>query len=112
MKLEQILKLLQGQRLTNCFDYKKEITMIKASDLMSDVLTSCKPGSLLITGLVNTQSVRTAEIVELAAVMYVRGKKPSQETIKLADSRNVSLLCTEYSMFKVCGILYSNGLKE
>ncbi len=112
MKLEKILKLLHGQQLTKCFDCNKEITMIKAADLMSDVLTSFNPGSLLITGLVNAQSVRTAEIVDSAAIMYVRGKKPNQETIKLADSRNICLLCTEHSMFKVCGILYSNGLKE
>lgn len=112
MKLEKIFKLLKGQKLTQCFYGDKEVTMIKAADLMSDVLTSCNPGSLLLTGLVNAQSVHTAEIVETAAIMYVRGKRPNLETIKLADSRNICLLCTQYSMFKVCGILYSNGLKE
>jgi len=112
LKLKKILELIQGQQLTECFDCDKEIKMIKASDLMSDVLTSCKSGSLLITGLVNAQSVRTAEIVESAAIVYVRGKKPTEETIKRADNRNISLLCTEFSMFKVCGILHSNGLKE
>lgn len=78
---------------------------------MSDVLAFGKPGILLLTGLTNTQSVRTANIIDATAVVYVRGKKPDQEGIRLAKEMKIPLLCTKLMMYQACGILYNSGLK-
>ena len=78
---------------------------------MSDVLAFGKPGIMLLTGLSNAQSVRTADIIEAIAVIYVRGKKPDENGIQLAEEKNIPLLSTKYMMYTACGLLYSRDYK-
>jgi len=84
--------------------------LVLASDLMSDVLTSIIEGSLLVTGLVHQQVVRTAEMSGIAAICFVRGKMPPQETVQLAKEKNIPLFATELSMYEACGRLHKRGL--
>ena len=88
----------------------KEITVAYASDLMSDVLAFVKSGSLLLTGLTNTQAVRTAEIAEIGAICFVNNKKPQGETVKLADEKDIPILATKLFLYECCGRLYKKGL--
>jgi predicted transcriptional regulator len=81
-----------------------------ASDLMSDVLAFSRAGALLLTGLVNVQTVQTAFIAELAAIVVVRGKKPDKTVQALALEKGIPLLGTPYSMYEACGILYREGI--
>lgn len=81
-----------------------------ASDLMSDVLTLFEDHLLLITGLNTLQTIRTAEMADIRYVMLVRGKIPDERMIQLAEEQGISLLSTEYSMFRVSGILFAAGL--
>jgi predicted transcriptional regulator len=81
------------------------------SDLMSDVLRFMKPGTLLLTGLTNIQVVRTAEIAEARAIVFVRGKIPDKKTIELAREKGIPLMSTNLYMFEACGKLYANGLR-
>lgn len=81
-----------------------------ACDLMSDVLAFSRPGALLLTGLVNVQTIQTAFIAEIAAVVFVRGKRPGDEVIALAQEKGIPLLGTQYSMYEACGMLYRKGL--
>jgi hypothetical protein len=78
--------------------------------LLSDVLAFTKSESLLLTGLTHPQVIRTAEIAEIRAVCFVRGKRPPAETIELAEKRNLPLLCTCLPMYESCGRLYSHEL--
>ncbi len=110
MKLEKIKEILQAEVLVGAEDLQKEVKMAGGSDLMSDVLSFMKPGALLLTGLVNPQSVRTAEIAEIVAVCYVRSKKPLPETVELAKEKGIPLLLTHLTMFESCGKLYQSGL--
>ncbi len=80
------------------------------SDMMSDVLAYVKEQSVLLTGLVNSQVVRTAEMMDMVCVVFVRGKQPTAEMIELAKERNIALLSTPERMFTACGILYTHGL--
>ncbi len=112
MKLKEIKDLLQAEIICGEDHLEEEIEMACASDLMSDVLALGKPGMLLITGLANVQSVRTANIIEAKAILYVRGKKPDQEGIALAAKQNIPLLTTNYLMYQACGLLYQRGLKS
>jgi hypothetical protein len=77
---------------------------------MSDVLAFGKPGLLLLTGLSNAQSVRTANIIDAKAIMYVRGKRPDEAGIAFAKEMKMPLLTTRYMMYTACGILYSHNI--
>ncbi|MBA7608964.1 hypothetical protein ES703_16150 [subsurface metagenome] len=110
MKLEKIKDILQAEVKVGAEYLQKEVKMAGGSDLMSDVLSFMKPGSLLLTGLINPQSVRTAEMAEIVAVCYVRGKKPLPETVELAKEKGIPLLLTQFTMFEACGKLYQRGL--
>lgn len=81
-----------------------------ASDLMSDVLAFSQSGALLLTGLVNIQTIQTAYIAEIKAIVFVRGKKPDDNVIAMAKEKKIPLLGTQYSMYEACGILYEKGL--
>lgn len=81
------------------------------SDLMSDVLAFTKERTLLLTGLTNAQVIRTAEMIDLSGIIFVRGKRPPQEVIEMAKERNLPLLMTKLPLYETCGILYSAGLE-
>jgi predicted transcriptional regulator len=110
VKLRNIVQLVGGSVLTKQTDLETEIVSCGASDLMSDVLSYMKPGSLLLTGLVNLQSIRTAEMADLAGVVFVRGKTPSADIIELADDVGIPLIAAPYSMYELCGRLFQAGL--
>jgi len=81
-----------------------------AADLMSDVLAFAKEGSLLLTGLTNPLVVRTADTMDLKAIIIVRGKRPFDQAIDLAKEKNIPLLATKYIMFETCGRLFGAGI--
>ncbi|TZE81215.1 hypothetical protein [Calorimonas adulescens] len=109
MKLSQIITLLDAKPL-NEFDPDIEIMTACGADLLSDVLAAKYDKALLLTGLTNIQVIRTAEISDIKAVVFVRGKKPGNDIISLASQLSIPVMTTSYSMFASCGILYKNGL--
>lgn len=112
MKLSDIKEFLKCQVVSSAdFDPDIDIQFAYASDLMSDILVAVKPGALLLTGLTNNQVVRTCKVAATSAIVFVRDKKPTAETIRLADQYNMPILATKLSMFDACGILYANGIK-
>lgn len=110
MKLKEIKNILEAEMLYGDEYFSKEIKVAYGSDLMSDVLTFVKSGSLLLTGLTNAQVIRTAEMAEIVAVCFVNGKKPQQETIELAREKNIPLLATKLFMYECCGRLHKKDL--
>lgn len=110
MLLREISEILQADSIGDFDDPDKDIEMVYASDLMSDVLTFVKSGSLLLTGLTNPQVIRTAEMAEIVVVCFVNGKKPQQETIELARDENIPLLATKLFMYECCGRLHKKDL--
>ncbi|WP_309294771.1 DRTGG domain-containing protein [Desulfotruncus alcoholivorax] len=81
-------------------------------DLISDSLCFSRPECLLITGLTNIQIIRVADMIEARAIMFVRGKKPGQEIIRLAEEKKLPLLVTNRFLFESCGLLYQHGLRS
>jgi predicted transcriptional regulator len=110
MTLEEMKDILGAEVVvgSDCMDI--EIRDAFAADLLSDVLAFAKEGTILITGITNPQVVRTAEMLELVGIVFVRGKKPDAETMKLAQIKKVPILSTRYIMFETCGRLFKNGL--
>ncbi len=109
MKLNEVIKLIKGEILTENPD-NKEIIGAMGADLMSDVLSSIQPEAALLTGLCNPQVVRTAQIADISAIIFIRGKSPTLETIKLANEEGIPLIKTQYGLFEACGLLYKAGL--
>ncbi len=110
MTLERIKEILSAEVLVGSDALQIEISIGCGCDLMSDVLSFVKPGSLLLTGLTNPQSVRTAEMSDIKAICFVRGKKPGRDTVELAKKGGIPLLLTPLPLFEACGKLYNAGL--
>ena len=111
--LRQVVEILDAEIIFNAADLDTEIHAVCSSDLMSDLLHfSTVPRSVLITGLVNIQVVRTAEIADIKAIVFVLGKRPDSETTALAREKGVTLLVTLLSRFTSCGRLYAHGMRS
>lgn len=110
MNLEEISRILKCEVLVGEHLEDVEAEGICAADLMSDVLAFTKPGTVLLTGLSNVQSVITTHVAEVAAVVYVRGKKPDADALKLAGQKDIPLLTSPLSMYEACGRLWQEGL--
>ncbi|GFR34603.1 DRTGG domain-containing protein [Thermobrachium celere] len=111
MKLSEIKELITAEVLCNEEMLSMDTTCAFGSDLMSDVLAlSCKD-TILITGLTNIQTIRTAEMLDIKCIIFVRNKRPDEAIVEFAKEKGMCLLATRHTMFTTCGILYSNGLK-
>ena len=109
MVVRDIIDILDGEIIYEG-NLDQEIKTACGSDMMSDVLAFVKDQSVLLTGLVNPQVVRTAEMMDMACIVFVRGKMPDNSIISLAEQRDITLIKTKYRMFTACGKLYVNGL--
>lgn len=110
MQVKDIVNILKCQVLIEG-DMEQEVKTACGSDMMSDVLAYVKDQSVLLTGLVNSQVIRTAEMMDMVCIVFVRGKKPDEQMIELAKERSIVMMSTEFRMFTACGLLYENGLK-
>jgi hypothetical protein len=110
MTLQEVKKTLDAEEISRSANLQTQVRMGCGSDLLSDVLAFIKAESLLLTGLTNPQVVRTAEMVDVKAICFVRAKRPGEDTIRLAESRGIPLLLTRLPMFEACGRLYKAGL--
>ncbi len=113
MLMQELVDLLNCQVILGSeFMEGLEVTACFAADLMSDVLAFSRPGSLLITGLASIQSAHTADVADLAGILFVSGKSPAEPVVSLARNQRIPLLTTELSMFEACGRLYAAGLEQ
>jgi predicted transcriptional regulator len=110
MKLNEIVELTNGTVLNPEVDLNIKIRGGCGADLMSDVLASSQPKAVLLTGLTNPQVVRTAQIAEFRAIIFVRGKQPQTETVAIATQENIPLISSPFGMFELCGRLHRAGL--
>lgn len=109
MKITEIIDILEAEVI--CGDnFDLDIHTACGSDMMSDALAFVKDQGILLTGLMNTQAVRTAEMLDMWCIAFVRGKYPNEDVINLAKDRDIMLLTTKHRMFTACGRLYAAGL--
>ncbi len=111
MTIKEICDILDAKVLTEGTDLNKEIHGACGSDMMSDVLAYVKDQGVLITGLNNPQVVRTADMMDILCILFVRGKVPDENILNLAEDRDIAVICTEHTMFSACGLLYVQGLR-
>ena len=110
MKISTLKELLEADIL--CGEEMMEVDVHSAcgSDMMSDVLAFVKDQAVLLTGLVNLQVIRTAEMMDMHCVVFVRSKRPTLDMIEAAQESGIALLSTDKRMYEACGVLYTNGL--
>lgn len=109
MTVNDVASILDAQILS-AGDLNAEVKTACGSDMMSDVLAFVKDQSVLLTGLNNPQVVRTAEMMDMRCIIFVRGKEPTEDVLALARQKDITILKTEHRLFTACGLLYSNGL--
>lgn len=111
MRLSAIRDLLQGEVLAGAELLEADVETAIASEALSAVLAHPHPRALLITGLTNIQSVRTALIAYIPAIVYVGGNRPNEATIRLAREKKIALLATRLGTFDSCAILHDSGIR-
>lgn len=112
MKIKEIGNLLDATCLTGESHLNSEVISACCSDMMSDVLAYVKDQGVLITGLINPQVIRTANMMDMICIVFVRGKKPTEEMVELAEECGIAVMCTEKRAFEASGILYAAGLSR
>ena len=110
MKLSEVKEILSAEVVAGEEFLDREVKSAFGSDLMSDVLAFVKDQSLLLTGLMNGQVIRTAEMLDIKAIVFVRGKKPTEDMVELAKEYSMVLLTTDFTLYPSCGKLYMAGL--
>ncbi len=110
MKISQIRELLDAEVLCGADQLERDVHSACGSDMMSDVLAYVKDQAVLLTGLVNPQVIRTAEMMDMVCVVFVRTKTPTAEMVRLAEDSGLVLLKTDKRMYEACGKLYVAGL--
>lgn len=110
MKMNEIITLLEARQLCGAPQQELDFTTAFAGDMMSDVLAYGQGQSLLLTGLLNQQVIRTAEMLDMHCIIFVRGKTPADEVLVLAEQKGLTVLSTQYGMFTASGLLYRAGI--
>ncbi|MBN2897157.1 MAG: hypothetical protein JXO44_00170 [Clostridia bacterium] len=111
MIVKEIVELLDGEVLIGESYLDLRVKAAFGSDLMSDVLAFAETEAVLLTGLINNQVIRTAEMLDLRAIVFVRGKIPGKEVISLAEENRIVLISTDKTLYTTAGILYAHGLR-
>jgi len=111
VKLSDIIQLTNAKFVAGNNSKDTDVQKAFSSDLMSDVLTLDEENILLITGLANPQLIRTAEMADIEVVLLARNKQATNPMIEMANEADIVLLQSPFSIFKVSGILFKNGLK-
>ncbi len=111
MKIREIQQLLNASLLCGEENLDHDVFSACCSDMMSDVLAYVKDQSVLITGLINSQVIRTASMMDMVCIVFVRSKAPTEEMIDLADTCGIVLMKSDMRSYEACGDLYTSGLR-
>lgn len=112
MKIIDAAKALEAQPVNETWREDVEIVSACGADLMSDVMAFVKDQVLLLTGLINVQVIRTAILMDIQAVCFVRGKAPNEEMIEMAKENGIVLMTSRLPLFLACGKLYEAGVRQ
>ncbi len=112
MTLREIVALLDAEVLGAEVDLDRQVPCAFASDLISDILMCTKEPTLLLTGLTNNQVVRLSDMIDLIAIVFVRGKRPLQDVIEMAEERGLPIIASKLTLYRCSGILYNAGLRS
>lgn len=110
MRIKDLRDLLEAQVLSGESRLEEEISSVFASDMMSDVLACPDEIHCMLTGLMNSQVIRTADMMDIGVIVFVRGKMPGEDVIEMAIQRDMVVMVTKCRMFTACGRMYQTGI--
>ncbi len=110
MEIRQIKELLDAELIVGEDSLSRDVHSACGSDMMSDVLAYVKDQAVLLTGLVNAQVIRTAQMMDMICIVFVRSKRPSDDMVALAQEAGITIMTTTKRMYEACGLLYAAGL--
>lgn len=110
MKVSDVAAFLEANVFCGKEKLDMEVKCACGADLMSDVLAFVKHDAILLTGLVNPHVIRTADMMDIKVVVFVRGKIPTDDVLEIAKEKEIVILSTGMTMFTACGILFKEGL--
>lgn len=110
MKISTIKELLDAEVLCCAESLDHDVYSACGSDMMSDVLAYVKDQAVLLTGLINPQVIRTAQMMDMVCIVFVRSKRPSEAMVSMAEDDGIVVMATDKRMYEACGMLYANGL--
>ena len=111
MNVSDVMRILDAELVCGGENLDTEVHEACGSDMMSDVLAYVKDQGLLLTGLVNPQVIRTADMMDMKCVVFVRGKCPDQAIVDLAAERGIVVMTSPQRMYTACGLLYASGIR-
>ena len=111
MKIREIAEILNADVLAEGMGLDREVASAFGSDMMSDVLAYVNNQAVLLTGLNNPQAVRTAGMMDMPCIVFVRGKRPDESILAIARDMDITVLATDLKMYPACGMLYEKGLR-
>ena len=112
MRLYECVQVLEARIEVPAADMEMDIQIACGADLMSDVMAfACTSNEMMLTGLVNPQTIRTAEMMDVKVIVFVRGKQPGEPMLDLAREKHICILTTPLTMFTACGLLFQSGVK-
>ena len=111
MKIYEIQSLLGAKLLCGEENLQNEVYSACCSDMMSDVLAYVKDQGVLLTGLINPQVIRTASMMDMVCIVFVRDKSPTDEMVELARECGIAVMCSSLRAYEACGLLYQAGLQ-
>ncbi|MDY0150921.1 MAG: transcriptional regulator [Candidatus Cloacimonas sp.] len=112
MTLKDIVVLLEGEVLGTEVDLSRDVPCAFGSDLISDILMCTKEPTLLLTGLTNNQVIRLSDMIDVVAIIFVRGKRPLLDVIAMAEERGLPIVTTKMTLYRSSGLLYNAGLRS
>lgn len=112
MQISYLRELLEAELLCGEDRLEEDFETVFASDMMSDVLACPDELHCLLTGLINSQVIRTADMMDIGIIVFVRGKRPPTDVVEMAKQRDMAVLVTPLRMFSACGRLYEAGLGQ
>ena len=110
MKISKVAAVLDCEVLCGKENLDREVTSACGADLMSDALAFAKEHSVLLTGMVNQHVIRTAQMLDVYCIVFVRGKRPDEDILNMAKENGILLMSCSHSLYEACGLLYTSGL--
>jgi len=110
LTIAEVAQIVQGKILAHADRLDMHVETAFGSDLMSDVLAFVRDKTILITGLINTHVIRTAEMLDISCIVFSRGKQPNEEMLEMAEEADITVIATDMTTYTACGELYTHGL--
>jgi len=87
-----------------------EITGVYISDMVSDIMSGAKPGNVLLTLQTHKSVVAAANLVDVPAIVFMRGRRPDADLVEVATKAGIGVFCTDVDSWALASKLFAVGV--